>query len=219
MLGNDPVNWVDILGLKVLIKITPANDPGAAQMRQDLVGYLKTICDRSSVNGDVVSVPDDITGSATPKGCCCLQSLVKSGNTWTIEAKKMTAENGDWPRTTPDTDDGMQRLGGRPGSGTGGSVETPVQGGGSVWQSYDKNGKLQDAPNWRVLAHELCGHAFHMDKGTHDPRPQPKNNRPGHDQAIDAENAVAGEHPGQPERGSFNDPNRGESAFRPGSPQ
>jgi hypothetical protein len=113
----------------------------------------------------------------------------------------------------------MQNQNGNPGIPTGGTVVTPVAGGGTVWQSYDKNGKLQDTPNWRVLAHELCGHAFHMDDGTHDPRPQPKNNRPGHDQAIDGENSIASEHPGQPVRGSYNDPGMGESSARPGMPQ
>ena len=98
---------------------------------------------------------------------------------------------------------------------TGGSVLTPVGEGGTVWQAYDRKGDLQDAPNWLVLGHELCGHAMHMDAGTHDPRPQPKNNRPGHDQAINEENKLAREH-GLGERGLFKDPKRGESAFRPG---
>ncbi len=71
-------------------------------------------------------------------------------------------------------------------------------GGGAIW-----------VPLWRVLEHELCGHARlnQVSGGS-------RGNRPGHDSTIDTENLIAAEQ-GQPLRGRFSDPRQGESFFNP----
>jgi hypothetical protein len=55
-----------------------------------------------------------------------------------------------------------------------------------------------------------------MNNGLHDPRPQPRGNRPGHDQAIILENKIRVElgGPKADVRGLFNDPNKGESLWK-----
>ena len=64
------------------------------------------------------------------------------------------------------------------------------------------------APAWRVLTHELCGHARLNQTYSGSP-----GNRAGHDATIDTENAVAAGL-GQPARGHFSDRRQGESAGR-----
>jgi hypothetical protein len=71
-----------------------------------------------------------------------------------------------------------------------------------------------------ILAHELCGHAWYYDQEKLDPRPQPRGDRPGHDQAINKENEIRREQYGEGEvppeltRGLYDDPKRGEAIWR-----
>jgi hypothetical protein len=60
--------------------------------------------------------------------------------------------------------------------------------------------------NWRILAHELCGHG-RLRQSYH---PEPTGDRPGHDPTIDTENAIGAEHGGAM-RGHHADPRQGES--------
>jgi Domain of unknown function (DUF4157) len=62
---------------------------------------------------------------------------------------------------------------------------------------------------WRILAHELCGHARLGQTYTGG-----TGNRPGHDVTIDTENQIAAEH-GEPARGHFADPRQGEVLYNP----
>ena len=92
------------------------------------------------------------------------------------------------------------------------------------WGGGASAGTRTTASNARVLAHELCGHAWLMEQGIHPARniittgtgsPMA---RPHHDPTIDIENQVAREMygPGAQERGTFraNDPHYGESLIR-----
>ena len=88
------------------------------------------------------------------------------------------------------------------------SITMPASGSGSIeFGVFQSNGRPVWASNWRILAHELCGHArLNQTAGGN------RGNRPGHDTTINTENAIAAEH-GAPARGHFNDPRQGESFF------
>ena len=64
--------------------------------------------------------------------------------------------------------------------------------------------------DWRILAHELCGHGRlnqSYSGGT--------GNRPGHDSTIDTENTIAFEHGPYAMRGHFSNLRQGEAFFNP----
>lgn len=63
--------------------------------------------------------------------------------------------------------------------------------------------------NWRILAHELCGHGRANQTYTGG-----RGNRADHDVTIDTENDIAAEH-GEPARGHFADPRQGEAFYNP----
>ena len=63
--------------------------------------------------------------------------------------------------------------------------------------------------NWRILAHELCGHGR-----LHQTYAGSRGCRTGHDTTIDTENAIAAEH-GRSPRGHFRDPRQGEAFWNP----
>jgi hypothetical protein len=191
---------------------------------------LRTICDKARVRTDgSVNIVGGTTGSSTPAGCCCLQALVASENTWRVRGEVMNVdENGEptnWPNTLESGTGGTLQplppgvLGPEaPGAGTGGTVTTPLPGGNADWGFFDPTGAPLNAPHWRILGHELCGHAFFLDSGTHWNTPPghtgDRGDRPEHDQAIGAENDVAREH-NAPTRGTWDDPGQGESFVRP----
>ncbi len=72
---------------------------------------------------------------------------------------------------------------------------------------FKPNGRGEWYDNWRILAHELCGHARLKQSysGT-------TGDRPGHDVTIETENAIAGEH-GSPPRGKYSDRRQGEAFY------
>jgi uncharacterized protein YraI len=74
--------------------------------------------------------------------------------------------------------------------------------------AFDPSGNAVAAPNWRILAHELCGHA-RLNQGY----TGTKGNRPEHNSTINTENQIAAEHGGPP-RGMYNDRRQGESYHR-----
>jgi hypothetical protein len=74
---------------------------------------------------------------------------------------------------------------------------------------FDSAGRPFWYDNWRILAHELCGHGRLGQSYT-----GPTGCRPGHDVTIDTENAIAAEHGGTA-RGHSGDPRRGEAFFNP----
>ena len=189
---NSPVNFVDFRGLKVLVTVDGKTGPTAvgndwAQVAQK----VKTICGTAHLNDDgTISLFDAsqaagaiggfVVGmeSATRNGCCCLKQLINSDNTWLVNLSRQEPN----PHTqAPEDGEGLNHplppghFGPpAPGAPTGGNVYAPIPGGKYVFGSYDPNGEKRIAPEWRVLGHELCGHAMHLDRGTHDPV------RPGH---------------------------------------
>ncbi len=90
--------------------------------------------------------------------------------------------------------------------------------------SYDDEGNRADTPDWRVLAHELCGHGWLAERGHAPPfiriYKEGTTNpiaRPEHDPTVDIENTIASEvDPSQKPRGTFKDraPHLGESFGR-----
>jgi hypothetical protein len=90
------------------------------------------------------------------------------------------------------------------------SIDFPASSGGSIeFGAFQPDGKPDWASNWRILAHELCGHGRLKQSYAGN-----SGKRPGHDATIDTENASAAEHGGAA-RGHFADPRQGESFLNP----
>lgn len=229
---NSPVTFFDFLGLKVHVTVDGNTGPRAvgddwAQVAQ----MVKTICGTARLNddGSVSFLNGSQTAGAvggvvygldagTANGCCCLKQLVASNNTWLVDLSRQEGNPGTIP---PKKGVGLNipvppGYFGPPAPGipTGGQIFAPIPGGKYQFGSYDPKGNGVIAPEWRILGHELCGHAMHLDLGTHDPTPLghkgTKWDRPEHDQAIQEENKLAGEH-GLPVRGTWDSPKKGES--------
>jgi hypothetical protein len=75
------------------------------------------------------------------------------------------------------------------------------------------SGKTTDIPSWLVLGHELCGHAWMGDRGTHGPDHAQPRGEGGHQETVKRENMLRAEH-GIELRGNFRAPNCGESYSR-----
>lgn len=86
----------------------------------------------------------------------------------------------------------------------------PESGDAFSYGEFDVGGLHMAAPNWRILAHELCGHAW---AGTTYLPPQTSGWRPDHDSTIWIENLIATEHLAV-ERGTFGSPRQGESTWQ-----
>ncbi len=87
-----------------------------------------------------------------------------------------------------------------------------------AWGGGASAGERISQENWRILAHELCGHAWLMKRGVHPPAIVVRKGgriigRPSHDPTVAIENIIAGEvkGAGAEERGMFRDPHHGES--------
>lgn len=90
-----------------------------------------------------------------------------------------------------------------------------------AWGTGAPGGQRIFMDQWRVLGHELCGHAWLMVSGTHpatrlSTRGRRVMGRPSHDPTVRVENVVATEvaGAGAPQRGLFADPHSGESFGR-----
>jgi hypothetical protein len=160
--------------------------------------------------------------STKPLGAECISDLVNSKNDWLIipDVADPTIPNGFlWPQTVARNFDGFA-IDGKKGKGCGGEIHVPTSRCKFEFGAYDPTGKPRLASILIVFAHELCGHAWYNDTGEHDPRPQPRGNRPGHDQAIKRENKIRIEQSGKKKlaksdmRGLFNDKEKGESVWR-----
>jgi hypothetical protein len=139
----------------------------------------------------------------TAQQCLCDLSSSSSPNSWTIKI-----DDRAWPHTV----EASHRV-------TMPSTRSGVSFG--SWGGGAQAGKRTEASNPRVFFHELCGHAWLMEKGTHPTGPPmvfvggQLMGRPSHDPTIDVENKVAQEaDPSAPLRGKFADPHHGESFAR-----
>jgi hypothetical protein len=87
-------------------------------------------------------------------------------------------------------------------------ITMPSNKGSSIeFGAFQPDGKPFWYENWRILAHELCGHGRLKQSGA---KGEQTGCRAGHDATIDTENEIGAEH-GSPKRGNFGDPRQGES--------
>jgi hypothetical protein len=88
------------------------------------------------------------------------------------------------------------------------SIIMPSTKGSSIeFGAFMPDGKPFWFENWRILAHELCGHGRLKQAGAKDDE---TGCRASHDTTIDTENEIGAEH-GSPKRGNFKDTRQGES--------
>jgi hypothetical protein len=87
-------------------------------------------------------------------------------------------------------------------------IKMPAAKGSTIeFGAFRPSGKPFWYEDWRILAHELCGHGRLKQIGG---KGDQTGCRAGHDATIDTENEIGGEH-GSPKRGNFSDPRQGES--------
>jgi Domain of unknown function (DUF4157) len=146
----------------------------------------------------------------TPGNDCVCDVINDSSRTYTVNVSKSTISMGPrklangstvtapsvsvFPATAVQNDPDIDMP----------DVGSPVEFG-----EFDATGTAQWAPYWRVLEHELCGHARLLQSGGSN-----VGNRKDHDATIDTENSIAVPL-GQTARGHFADPRQGESFFNP----
>jgi hypothetical protein len=146
--------------------------------------------------------------SATRTGCGCICDMTASGHTWKVVVDDAV---GSWPHTNFDDDDAAN--GKKPG-GSGGRVTAPSPNSPKFWGAATTAGTTLNIDPWLVLGHELCGHAWLGDSGSHGPDETPNaRGEGGHQVTVGRENLIRGEH-GVQARGSFKDPYCGESFSR-----
>lgn len=176
-----------------------------------VAGLLSTICD-GVVNYSGNNVTSDcVVSSDNSCGCVC---DVTSDPTriYTIEVRPQSATTNTetlwdgstanipsvspWPNTRLGTDPVVTIH-----SASGQSVEVGA---------FSSSGSAFYYDAWRILAHELCGHArLYQSQGG------ATGNRPGHNSTIDTENDIAFEHGPYEMRGHYGDPRQGESFWNP----
>lgn len=202
---------------------------GAVKTNAEVVeGYLKTICSGGSVavdkgSGNVSTdvsfctapaMPPKMAGPPTPApallskeatGCGCLCDIVSSANIWHI-----VVDDGSWPHTVFTDNDAANCK--KPG-GSGGTVTAPSPNSPKLWGAGTVSGKALDIDPWLVLGHELCGHAWLGNAGKHCGDEKQARGEGGHQETVKRENELRAEH-GIELRGSFKDPNCGESYYR-----
>jgi hypothetical protein len=178
----------------------------ARQNWQDVQAYVRAL---SSGGFDVVAAgtaaPISAATCTTPVRTSdrCLCDLHASANDWKINIDDIA-----WPHT----EEANRRM-------TVNSTRSPIEFG--AWGGGAQAGTRIAQNNARVLGHELCGHAWLMERGMHPSGPPPVfvggqlMGRQSHDPTITIENTVAREMTaGAPVRGSFADPHHGESFAR-----
>jgi len=174
----------------------------------EVLGYFNTICPGNfAVAGQNIS---EHCSASTTQGCECLCDVAHDpSRTYTINVQTAavgtevkTLHDGTnatvpsisvWPQTAPGPNPTVTMV----------AAGSPVEFG-----SFAPDGHAEWAEGWRILEHELCGHA-RLGGGD-----GPIGNRPNHNATIDTENAIAAEH-GRPARGHFTDRRQGESFFNP----
>jgi hypothetical protein len=174
-----------------------------------VAGLLNQICNNAViVSSNVISSNCD---SSTNKSCDCVCDVVSDpAKTYTINVdpqsfstSNQTLWNGNvvpvpmasnWPSTSLGTNPTV-----RIHSPTGRSL---------ALGAFNTTGSAFYYDDWRILAHELCGHARLSQSQGGD-----RGNRPGHDATIDVENDIAFEHGSSEMRGHFGDRRQGESMW------
>jgi RHS repeat-associated protein len=222
---NAPTFFVDSSGWTLTVVDRPKGSNAAKETYEN----LKKLCPDGDLKmdpgGEITvgkkdfckNIPKDCK---TKWGCTCICTIVDSKYDWVIIPNVGTPGGPLWPHTVPSDQAGAYGTPNSKGTGSGGVVYTPTQSSKLEFGAYDPKGNARSASDVIILGHELCGHAYYMTQGLHDPNPQPRGNRPGHDQAIDMENNIRREQSGKEKlpdeelRGKFADPKKGESVWR-----
>lgn len=185
-------------------------NPDAAAAN-DILSQFRFLCTDVNFDRSGTTITGDSSSIATQSCECISDAVGDPGRTYTINVQTVT----NTPR--PETlHDGTTRTVPMPSSGpftipgTNPTINMPASTGSDIdFGAFRANGSAFVAPNWRILAHELCGHS-RLNQAS----PGSKGNRPGHDATIDTENAIAAEHGGEV-RGHFADFRQGESFHNP----
>jgi hypothetical protein len=177
----------------------------------DVLRQFNFLCkDSFSLVGNTITQHCDPGKKDTPRSCECLCDATHDPNrTYTISAKPMNPQNKteklpdgsdvEFPSTPifPETH-----------AGTNPEVIVPAAGSKVEFGSFAPDGHAEWTEDWRILEHELCGHARTGGGGG------PIGKRPLHDFTIDIENTIAAEHDGTA-RGKFDNKRQGESFQNP----
>ncbi len=192
--------------------------PGAAA--GDILGQFDKLCPgkfaKAQLGGDAQITADcKATDRTSNKSCECLCDVAHDvKRRYTITVKAATAG-----KTREKLHDGIEKevptssvypstlVGENPditmAASTGSNVE---------FGAFKPDGSGFWYENWRILAHELCGHGrLKLTGGPSETR----GCRPGHDATIDVENAIAAEHSGVTRGKDSDKPRKGESFFNP----
>jgi hypothetical protein len=155
--------------------------------------------------GALVGAVGGLIPSSTPTGSSCLCDMVASKNSWRI-----LVDDVNWPGTKPDD---QAKADGKVPGGSGGVVTAPSPNSPRLWGAGTVSGKALDVDAWLVLGHELCGHGWLMNSGSHAPDDVARRGEGGHQATVARENALRAEH-GIELRATFKQPNCGESYWR-----
>lgn len=177
----------------------------------DILDQVRFICPSVTFGRTGTTLTAD-QSSVASKGCECVTDVISdSSRTYTINVdavtnnpQTVTLHNGTTV-TVPNPSAGPNTL-----NGPHPTIQMPASTGSAMeFGAFSPSGSALWCDNWRILGHELCGHAR-----LNQSYAGSKGNRPGHDTTIDTENGIAAEH-GAPARGHFADPRQGESYHNP----
>jgi hypothetical protein len=197
--------------LQRMVFVKPASAAG------DILGQFNTMCPGkfgTASDGKTAQITADCSPSdrTRSKSCECLcDTAHDQKRQYSISVRravKSTKEETLHDGTTAEVPDSTVFP------TTAGDVEHPTiimaaSGSPIEFGSFQPDGKPFWSENWRILAHELCGHGRLRQRGT-----GTQGCRAGHDGTIETENEIAAEHGGEA-RGKFADPRQGESFLNP----
>jgi hypothetical protein len=171
--------------------------------------YLQSLCPEGSPKvaaktGEVSSGLGNcapIKDGKFPKTCDRLCKIIHSDHAWRISINDF-----EFPNTVFDNPSFAMQ----PGVGTGGTVHVPSPNNTKEFGSVAAGGTFFKYPEFMVLSHELLGHGFMGDQGTHTEDQELLRGRGGHNAVIVLENELNTEH-GRSLRGNHRDPYCGES--------
>jgi RHS repeat-associated protein len=203
--ADDPLSKIDLLGRRVVVQ--PASAIGEVVELFNYLSDLRSWAEGAEIHSDCgcAWVP------RYPKGWQCLCKAITDTKTYTINVD--TIGTTKWTMVYPDGStaavDGPDKW---PNTIIEeGEVHIPSKASRTyTFGDFDPSGNYVDAPIWRILGHELCGHAV---SGYGYPASEISGDRPHHDLTIQVENDIAAEH-GAPPRGLYGNPKQGESAWR-----
>lgn len=177
-----------------------------AAAANDILDQFRFLCPTGNFSLNGRRIESSCTSSSRSCDCLC-DVTTDTTRTYTIEVHPVannptpvTLHDGS-TRTVP-----MPSVGPATRPGTDPHINMPSSSSSAVYfGAFRSDGSPFIAPNWRILAHELCGHAR-----LNQTYSGSKGDRPQHDQTITTTNDIAAEHGGEV-RGTYADPRQGES--------